>query len=172
MHMVARLVDGISTYTGKLCAWLMFAVGFFIAYEVVMRYFFTAPTVWVDEISRILLVWTTFLGAGYLIKNHGMVTIEVLFKDPDTMARKLAETLAIAMLLVFGLTAAYFGYQLWLKSTLAGHTTDTYLAVPKAITHASIWMGCLLMSLQGLVELWRVWTVGPFNHDFEEGGAD
>jgi len=169
MQQFARLVDGISTATGKLCAWLMFAVGFFISYEVVMRYLFTAPTIWVDEVSRILLVWSTFLGGAYLIKHHGMVTIEVFFKSPKTIGRKLTETLAVVMLLVFALTAAYFGYQIWWKSTLAGHTTDTYLAVPKTITQASIWCGFVLMSLQGIVELWRVWTVGPYNSNGLEG---
>jgi TRAP-type C4-dicarboxylate transport system permease small subunit len=169
MHKFARLVDSMSMMSGKLCAWLMFMVGFFISYEVIMRYVFTSPTVWVDEISRILLVWGTYLGGGYLIKTHGMVTIEVMFKSPNSLPRKLAETVAIAVLLIFALTAAYFGYQLWWKSTLAGHTTDTYLAVPKAITHASIWCGFALMSLQGIVELWRVWTIGHCNRDILEG---
>ncbi len=169
MQRVARLIDSISQITGKLCAWLIFAVGFFIAYEVVMRYVFTSPTIWVDEVSRISMVWATYLGGAYLIKNHGMITIEVAFKDPTTLMRKIVESFAILMLLIFCATATYFGYQLWLKNTLAGHLTDTALALPKAFTQASIWVGCLLMALQGLVELWRVWSVGPYQTDILEG---
>lgn len=34
-----RLIDTISEFAGRLAAWAFFAVGFFITYEVVMRYF-------------------------------------------------------------------------------------------------------------------------------------
>ena len=38
--MFVRIVDGISEVTGKLSAWCLFLIGFFITFEVVMRYLF------------------------------------------------------------------------------------------------------------------------------------
>ena len=122
-----------------------------------MRYVFTAPTVWVDEISRVLQVWVVYLGAAYALKHREMVTVEVILTNPDTVWRRLAETLAIIVLYIFAGTACYFGFEIWLKATLAGHTTDTYLAPPKAMTHAPVWVGSALLMLQGAVQLYRVW---------------
>jgi len=149
-----------SEYAGKLAAWIFFAIGLSITFEVVMRYVFTAPTIWVDEMSSVMQVWGTYLAAAYVLKHRAMVTIEVVFNDPDSLMRRLADTLGILMLFVFAGVAAYHGFNLWLKATLAGHTTDSFLAPPKWFTHASIWVGFALLSLQGMVELYHIWAVG------------
>lgn len=167
--MIVRLVDGISEWAGRISAWSLFAVGFFITFEVVMRYVFNAPTVWVDEISRVLQVWVVYLAAAYVLKHREMVTIELILKKPNTLLRRLAETVAIVMLFIFAGVACYYGFQIWLKSTLAGHTTDTYLAPPKMITHAPVWVGSVLLLLQGAVQLYRVWTEDLPEDDILEG---
>ena len=136
----------------------MILVGFFITFEIVMRYVFIAPTIWVDEVSRILQIWVVFMAAAYVLKHREMVTIQIILSDPTTLRRRLAETFAIVILYIFAGAAAYYGFELWLKSTLAGHTTDTYLAPPKMITHAPVWVGCVLLMLQAIAELIRVWT--------------
>lgn len=155
--MLARLIDNISELTGKMSAWCLFLIGFFITFEVVMRYVFNSPTVWVDEISRVLQVWVVYLAAAYVLKHREMVTIEVILTNPNTVWRRLAESFAIIILFLFAGVACYYGFEIWLKSTLAGHTTDTYLAPPKMITHAPVWVGSALLMLQGAVQLHRVW---------------
>jgi len=62
---VIKFIETLSEFTGKLAAWLFFAVGFFITYEVFMRHVFTMPTIWVDEISRIIQIWAAYLAAAY-----------------------------------------------------------------------------------------------------------
>lgn len=167
--MLARIVDGISEFTGQLSAWSLFLVGFFITFEVVMRYVFTAPTIWVDEISRIIQIWVVYLAASYVLKHREMVTIELILTNPNTIWRRLAETFAIIVLFFFAGVACYYGFEIWQKSTLAGHTTDTYLAPPKMITHAPVWVGTALLMLQGAVQLYRVWTENLPEDDVMEG---
>ena len=155
-----RIVDALSEFAGKLSAWLFFAIALFVPYEVVMRNVFIAPTIWVDEVSRILQIWAAYLAAAYVLKHREMITIDVAFSDHTTFARRLVETLAIVMLFVFAGTAVYFGFAIWLEETMAGHTTDSFLAPPKWLTSSSIWIGFGLLFLQGFGELYRIWTVG------------
>lgn len=147
--------------SGKACAWSLFAIGFFITFEVVMRYVFNSPTIWVDEVSRILLIWVVFLGTAFVLKQREMITIEIVLRNSNTIERRLAETFAIIVLMLFTGVAIYYGFQIWLKAALAGHTTDTYLAPPKWLTHAPVWFGCGLLFLQGLAQLARLWVVNP-----------
>ena len=166
MNLIVRLIDTSSEFTGKLCAWALFAVGLCITYEISVRsdiaraLLGTAPTIWVDEVSRIIQVWVAYLAPAYVMKNRGMITIEVALKDPESMARRVAETLGIFMLFIFAGVAAYFGFELWLKATLAGHTTDSFLAPPKWLTHSAVWVGFSLFIAQGFAELYRIWTIG------------
>ena len=160
MTAFVRFMDSVSELTGKLCAWLFFVIGIIVTYEVVMRDLFTAPTIWVDEVARIMQIWAAYLAAAYVLKHRAMITIDIAFRRHDTRARQMVETFAILVMLLFAATAAWFGFQLWLKSTLAGHTTDSFLAIPKWLTHASVWVGMGLLALQGVAEVWRIWTKG------------
>ncbi len=152
-----RLIDTISEFAGRLAAWAFFAVGFFITYEVVMRYFFTMPTIWVDEVSRITQIWAAYLAAGYALKHREMIVIDVAFRQPGTLARKLVDSFGLIVIAVFCLVTVWYGIEIWWASTIRGHTTDSYLAVPKWFTQASIWVGFGLLLMQALVEMVKVW---------------
>ncbi|KZL15389.1 Tripartite ATP-independent periplasmic transporter, DctQ component [Pseudovibrio axinellae] len=155
-----KLIDSISEFTGKVAAWVFFAIGFFITYEVISRYVFNSPTVWVDEVSRIGQIWAAYLAGAFALKHREMIVIDIAFRRPDTTIRKVVETFAICVVILFCLTAVWYGYGLWLKSTLRGHTTDTYLALPKWFTQASVWFGFGLLGLQAIAEAVKIWTVG------------
>ena len=43
-------VDGISTWVGKAFAWSIVVLTFAIAYEVIARYVFNAPTQWAFDV--------------------------------------------------------------------------------------------------------------------------
>ena len=155
-----RLFDKFTDLTGSLAALMFFLVGLFVTWEVVMRYVLVAPTIWVDEVSRILQIWATFLAAAYVLRHRELIVIDALFKDKDSLARKVSETFSIFVIAVFSLVTAKYGFDHWLKATLAGHTTDSFLAPPKWRTHASVWVGFGLLALQCVVELRRLWTEG------------
>jgi len=156
-----KLIDSLSEFCGRFAAWLFFAVGFFITYEVVMRHVFNMPTIWVDEVSRIIQIWSAYLAAGYAIKHHQMVVIDIAFRDENSVIRKGLDTFALILIIGFSAITVYYGFELWLKSTLRGHTTDTYLALPKWFTQASIWIGFGLLLLQSVAEIIKVWTRKP-----------
>ena len=153
-----RTVDTASEVTGRLAAWMFFATGLFVTFEVVMRYVLTMPTVWVDEVSRIFQVWATYLAIAYVLKHRQHIIIDVAFRKPHTIHRHAVETFSLLVIIGFALIVAKYGWDVWLKSTLAGHTTDSYLAVPKLYIQSSIWVGFGLLALQAIAEIIKIWT--------------
>jgi len=103
MTAALKAIDNLSEFIGRLAAWMFFAVGLFVTYEVVMRYVFIKPTIWVDEVSRIIQIWATYMAAAFALKNRQLIVIDIAFKDPTTLARKLVETLSLLIILVFAL---------------------------------------------------------------------
>lgn len=157
---LVRMIDTISEMSGKLAAWVFFAIGLSITYEVIMRHFFTMPTIWVDEVSRIGQVWATYLAAAYALKNRQLIVVELAFKSPTSPWRKASEIFALLVILCFCLVAVRFGFTEWLGKTLKGARTDTFLGIPKWLTLSSIWVGFGLLALQAMVEIWRIWMFG------------
>lgn len=170
MQALTNLVDGLSEFFGILAGWMFFAVGIFVAYEVFMRYALTSPTVWVDEIARIFQVWGTFAATAYVLKHRQHIIIDLTFRDVHSLQRRIVETFSLLVIAVFGCVAAKYGWDIWLKSTLAGHTTDSYLAVPKTFIQSAIWVGFGLLALQAFVEIYKVWT-GQANLQRSELGS-
>lgn len=153
-----RLMDQVSGWTGRLAAWSFFAVGLFICYEVFMRYALTRPTIWVNEVSRIVQVWGVFIAIAYVLRDRRHIVIDIAFRTRGTLGRRLTDTFALLVIVVTSLVIAVGGWEVWLRSTLAGHTTDSTLAVPKILTQSALWIGFGLMALQGVAEIIKVWT--------------
>lgn len=158
--MFIRIVDFISEITGMIAAWMFFVIGLIVTYEVVMRYVFTLPTIWVDDMSRYLQIWATFLAAGYVVKCRQMVSIDIAFRDHRALPRKVVETFGILVMLVFCAVAVKYGFDLWMKSLLTGKRSATMLAAPMWMIQSSIWVGFGLLFLQGLSEIIKIWTHG------------
>lgn len=158
LNTASNIIDGISEFCGIVAGWMFFAVGVFVAFEVFMRYVLISPTVWVDEISRIFQVWATFGAAAYVLKYRQHIIIDLTFRDVNTLHRRIVETFSLLVIAGFGVIVAKYGWDLWLKSTLAGHTTDSYLAVPKTFIQSALWVGFGLLALQALAEIHKVWT--------------
>ena len=155
-----KTIDGISEFFGKLSAWLFFFIGIIVTYEVFVRYVFNAPTIWVDEISSVTQIWATYIGVAFALKHKDMIVIDIAFKDNTTVIRKILETFSLLIIIIFSVITIYYGYQIWLDSTLKGHHTDTFLSLPKWFTQASIWVGFSILFFQAVVEIIKVWTVG------------
>lgn len=174
MNILLRGVETASEWIGKISAWLFFGVGFCITYEVFMRYVFNSPTIWVDEVSSIIQVWATYAGLAYALKHKDMIIIDIIFRDPNTLGRKILESFGFLVIIAFSAVTVFYGFELWLDATMKGHTTDTYLALPKWFTQASIWVGFGLLTLQALVETIKVWTIGveqSAHHSLSEEGV-
>ncbi len=160
MSRIIAIIDALSEFAGRLAAWAFVLVGFFITYEVFMRYVFIRPTVWVDEVSRITQIWAAYLAAGLALRHREMIVIDVAFRKEGTLARRLVESFGLVLIAGFCAVTVHYGLQIWWASTVRGHTTDTYLALPKWLTQASIWVGFGLLGLQALAEIVKLWRPG------------
>lgn len=165
---MVKTIDSITEITGKISAWLFFCIGIIVAYEVFVRYAFNSPTIWVDELSAVIQIWATYIGTSYALKHKDMIIIDIAFRDPDTIIRKILDTFSLCVILIFSFVAIWYGFELWLDSTLKGHKTDTYLALPKWFTQASVWIGFSLLFLQALVEIVKIWTIGIDKNSTQE----
>lgn len=52
--------------------------GLFSSYEVIMRYFFNAPTVWVLEITIYLVIASTFFALAYALLQKAHVKVDFI----------------------------------------------------------------------------------------------
>ena len=86
---------------------LLAAMSVIIFVNVAMRYLTNQSLEWAEEVSRHMMIWLTFLGAGPVLRYGGHIAVENL---QDAMPRALAISTRI---LVAALLFAFFGIMIW-----------------------------------------------------------
>jgi len=153
---MGRLIDRISDALAWLSAWMFFATGLMILYEVVARYGFTAPTIWAEELSRLLLIWGTFLAMASLVRRRQMIRITILLGFAGPGLRKAAELFALTFIAGFCGVVIWYGWRIAGNSLARGRTTGTLLNIPNWWSEIVIPACFALLLLQCLVEIVRL----------------
>ena len=163
-------VDYLSRWLATVAAWLFFATGLMLGYEVAARYLFTAPTIWAEELSRLFLVWGTLAGAAALIHRRDHIRITILTDVLPQGARSVLEAFSLLVIAAFGTGIAVYGFDIAWDSYARGRTTGSMFDIPLAWSQASVPAGGALLALQAAVEALRTLKHGASPP--EHGGSE
>lgn len=97
-----RIVDGISIWTGKICAWLVFPLMGALVYEVISRYFFSSPTLWAFDITYMIYGAHFMLVAAFALAKHDHIRTDFVYRLAPV---RWQATLDAALYLVFFIPA-------------------------------------------------------------------
>jgi len=142
-------LDRFALRLGNLLSWL-FAVSVVVtAYEVVMRYGFNRPTIWVHDLAIAVTAICFVFGGAYATARRDHIRISSLYDQLPPRWRDpidLAATGAI-MLFLAALTWAA-GHQAW-RSILLVETSGRAWDVPvPPVVKSALALGAALMTLQ------------------------
>jgi len=149
-------VDRLSTFIGKLFAWLVVALTVLITWEVFSRYALNKPHAWVLD-AQIMLYGTLFMTAGaYTLSKNGHVRGDVLygFFQPRTQA-----TIDLVLYILFflpGIVAmTWAGWTYANESLFIREQTFSAEPLPLYPFKFVIPLAGAILLLQGLVEIAR-----------------
>lgn len=155
------MLDRLSSCLGIAAAVAYFAIGLMLGYEVFARYVFTAPTIWAEELSRMGLIWGTFLAASVLLHRRQHIRITILTDLLPEAVRRWQEVLVMLFIAAFALAVVWYGTPIAWDSFERGRTTGSMLDIPTFWAEAAVPLGFLLLALQALVEAAQVARHGP-----------
>lgn len=153
-HSISRFCDAL----GSVAAWLFFATGLMLSYEVVARYFFNAPTVWAAEIAQLFLIWGTFLSMARVLRRGQHIRIEVLTAALGETTQRYLRVFSLSVIALFSLWVIGYGWEIAHDSLERGRSTGTMLNIPNWWSQMIIPAGFSLLLLQSLAELLRLIT--------------
>jgi TRAP-type mannitol/chloroaromatic compound transport system permease small subunit len=149
--------DRMSTWSGKLAAWLIIVLMLVVCVEVFKRYLLNAPTAWIYDLNN-MLYGTLFMMCGaYTLAQNGHVRGDFLYSSfrPRTQA-----ALDLALYVVFflpGIVALIYAgeeyaYESW---RIREHSNVTANGPPVYQFKAIIPIAGALVILQGVAEIIR-----------------
>ncbi len=129
---------------------LLAAMSVIIFINVALRYLTNQSLEWAEEVSRHMMIWLTFLGAGPVLRYGGHIAVENL---QDVLPRPVASAIRA---LVAALLFAFAGVMIWYGWIYMGRTMYQLTAVtqiPFAYIYAAIPVGGVLLIVHLLLIL-------------------
>ena len=148
-------IDRFTDAVGILVAWLNVPLVLAVCYEVIARYFFHAPTIWVYDVTYMLYSAIFMLGAAYALHKGAHIRTDFFFESWSTRTKGRIDSIAyiglfFPSLITFFIVSADDAWYAFLISETSEQTAWKPLLWPfKSI----IPLTCLLLLLQGVSEV-------------------
>jgi len=123
-------------------------MGLMLFYEVVCRYFFRSPTIWAQEMSIYLFMWTMLAGGAYTLQQGKHVRIDLLVEHFSVRTQHFLEMVTSVAGLVFCAVITWQAYEMIVASIGYGKVSATLLRVPMWIPQLALLLGFALLTLQ------------------------
>jgi TRAP-type C4-dicarboxylate transport system permease small subunit len=120
---------------------MLAAMAVMVFANVALRFLTDHSILWVEEVSRYLMIWLTFIGAGLVLRYGGHVGI-------DTLQEALPRQAPWIRLAIFVLMLVFFATMLWLGARYSmvtwGQTTPV-MQIPIGAVYLAMPIGFALM---------------------------
>lgn len=153
---IARKIDTMVSYGGRIgigCAAVaVVAMIVMNIANILLRYLFNRPQVFVVEVTGYLLIIVVFLSMAYAAQKETHVQVDLLVKRLQPRAKGAVEVLTLVATLF--LLGVYFWYiwKLYIHHLRVGDTS-MIVGVPLWTIHTVIWIGLLLLGSEVLVTI-------------------
>lgn len=151
-------IDRTGAMLAVIAAFVFLLLGFLICFEVGMRAL-GHPTKWTAEIAQVVQIWCIFLGAAFVLKCREMITVDILFTDRESKARKISESITLVLVGFFCFVVMHQGLRDISRSVMLGTRTDTSLSLPMWTIQLALPVGLALIFLQCMAELAKLWIL-------------
>jgi len=101
-------VDTMNSWVGKIVCWMAVPMMLSIVYEVMARTLFTAPTMWVYDVSRFLYGGMFMLGAGYALSRGVHIRADFIYRNWQPKTQGLVDAILYVIFYLPGLLAFFY----------------------------------------------------------------
>jgi TRAP-type mannitol/chloroaromatic compound transport system permease small subunit len=115
-----RAIDKFTDTTGTLVAWLNVPLMLVVAYEVIARYAFDAPTIWSFELTYMLYGTIFMLGAAYALHKGAHIRTDFFFEKWSIRTKGVIDSVAylvfffpsISIFLMVSAAEGWYAYEI------------------------------------------------------------
>ena len=123
MHRLARIIDMLVrgmqksiNVVGRWSAFLLMVIVTIVTYEVIMRYVFVAPTVWVHETSQFMFATYLLVGGCFASLHNSHLRMDLLYNKVRPRIRAFTELFGWLLMFALAYVMIVNGWGIALRS--------------------------------------------------------
>ncbi|MGE5338453.1 MAG: TRAP transporter small permease [Gemmatimonadota bacterium] len=145
-----RWLTRVEDLLAALAIAILIAIMGVVCLEIVLRTFFSRSLVWVIEFSEYGLLYVTFLGTAWLLRNNGHVRVDLLTNALDRDWRRRLALVSAAIGGAVSMVLAVFGVVVTIDAHRRGLFKPTIMEFPTWIVLLVIPLGASTLALRFL----------------------
>lgn len=151
-----RWLNRLDEWLAGLALFACFAV---VCFEMGGRSIFNTSHLWSEELSRYLIIVSTYFGAAAAVRTEDHIRVELLVDLLPDAARRALEVLVSLLCAGFTGTVGFFGYR-WVQDSveLGLSSADSSLVIPIYVFQTVVPIGFGIMTLRFLARAVRTAT--------------
>jgi TRAP-type mannitol/chloroaromatic compound transport system permease small subunit len=130
LRFVVRFIDRLSEGIAKCAMWLILLFVIVTIIDVVLRYFFQAPTIWAREFVALLFGPLWLLTGAYLLSIDEHVRMDLLFHHFSIRKKAIVDLITFTLFFLYFAIIGYYAWQDWWSTlTMGEHSRSVWRPV-------------------------------------------
>jgi C4-dicarboxylate transporter DctQ subunit len=139
------LFDGLENIFAYTAGFFLIAMMFIEVYEVIARYFLHRPPIWAVETCEYLLFFVAFLGAAWLLRKKGHISVDLLLERLKARNRTYLNLFSSFIGIAVSFIILWFSMKTSWENYVTGVKVVKTLSLPKWFFLFFIGLGYLLL---------------------------
>lgn len=140
------------TIEGLFCVLLLVVMTVLMFVEITARYIFGSSFIWIEELTRYLFIWLTFISAAYVTATQSHIRVDAALSIFPKAALPAIKKIGLLIWLVFAAGITYVGFNYSLTMLDVGGKSPS-LGLAKGIVYLGIPIGYLLMTIRLIIRI-------------------
>lgn len=142
-----------------ICAGFLLVIAGLTIVQVILRYVFSYPLIWSEELSILVFIYLGFIGIGVAYAQGKHLYVDALVVTLPKSIRKVIEGIALGFSSIFLLVVIVQMIKVMVVTSKVGITTPALL-LPMPVIYVSLPIGCLLFLIQVVRRFWNLGRMG------------
>ena len=155
---LVNFITKLNLFVGYCLSFVLLLFGSAMLYEAISRHFFSSPTTWVFELSKMAFGFYMIWGGAYTMVRGEHVSMDLLYSKWSPRTKAVMDSFTFIFFIIFISTLMYLVTCDAVNSAVNYETSNSTLAQPLYHWRLSLSVGIFLLLLQGLSNFIRnIW---------------
>ena len=148
MEKMMKIFDQVLKIMMFIAGILLIFIMLSVCMEVILRTFFDVSLMWITEVTEIMLLYITFLGSAWVLREGGHVKVDIILSRLKPRIKAFLGIISSILGIFVSLILTGFGFKVALDCLHKSAYTPTAMEIPMALIIIIIPIGCLMLFLQ------------------------
>lgn len=162
-NLLDKAANSASSALSALAAVAIIFVAASTTFEIIMRYFFNAPTTWVFNFSTVMVANMTLMGAAWTLRKGKHIRVDVITNMLPKRSKLAMEVISDGFIAAFAAIVAYMSLGMVLKAYAVHMRVVTVLPIPEWPFRVPFFVGaallCIVALVQAISKARKTWSV-------------